>query len=157
MLFARSYTITMSSFYPLLATFSQPHTSIIFRQRNIQCCQTNRNIQYHICPCCPSLARGLVNFVPAVAHHSCLNLPETFSQPRASIIFRPIISYVVRLTAPCCIIFAHIAPFSLSVWPWFTVAWFPLLAKRIDLLRASKQATSLLLLLPTPRTCDKWR
>ena len=27
------------------------------------------------------LAQGLVNFVPAVAYHSCLNLPAGFSQP----------------------------------------------------------------------------
>ena len=33
--------------------------------------------------------RGLMMFVPAVAHHFCLNLPATFSQPRTSISFRP--------------------------------------------------------------------
>ena len=32
------------------------------------------------------LGRGLVRFVPAVAYHSCLNLPPTFSQPRRSVV-----------------------------------------------------------------------
>ena len=31
----------------------------------------------------------MVNFVPAVANHFCLNLPATFSQPRTSIISGP--------------------------------------------------------------------
>ena len=40
---------------------------------------------------CPEiiLVCGLEKFVPAVAYHSCLNLPETFSQPRTSIISGP--------------------------------------------------------------------
>ena len=33
------------------------------------------------------LVRGLVKLVPAVAYHSCLNLPATFSQPRTCFIF----------------------------------------------------------------------
>ena len=35
------------------------------------------------------LVRGLVKFVPAVAYHSSLNLPVTFSQPRTSNNFGP--------------------------------------------------------------------
>ena len=34
-------------------------------------------------------AQGLVNFVPAVADHFCLNLPEAFSEPRARLILEP--------------------------------------------------------------------
>ena len=32
-------------------------------------------------------ARGLVNFVPSLAYHSCLNLPEKFPQPWAHFFF----------------------------------------------------------------------
>ena len=32
---------------------------------------------------------GLVNFVPAVAYHFCLNLPKTFSQPGNGILAQP--------------------------------------------------------------------
>ena len=32
---------------------------------------------------------GLVNFVPAVAYHFCLNLPEKFSQPGAHFLAQP--------------------------------------------------------------------
>ena len=31
----------------------------------------------------------LVKFVTAVAYHTCLNLPETFTQPRTSLISMP--------------------------------------------------------------------
>ena len=34
-------------------------------------------------------APGLVNFVPAVAYHFCLNLPAAFSQPGARLILEP--------------------------------------------------------------------
>ena len=40
------------------------------------------------------LVHGLVKFVPAVAYHFFLNLPATFSQPRASIISGPSIQGV---------------------------------------------------------------
>ena len=32
---------------------------------------------------------GLVNFVPALAYHFCLNLPATFTQPRARLLVEP--------------------------------------------------------------------
>ena len=41
--------------------------------------------------------RGFVNFVPAVAHHFCLNLPEVFSQPGAHF-----------LAQPCTCAFSHL-------------------------------------------------
>ena len=34
-------------------------------------------------------APGLVNFVPALAHHFCLNLPAAFTQPGARLLVEP--------------------------------------------------------------------
>ena len=39
---------------------------------------------------------GLVNFVPAVAHHLCLNLPEAFSQPGNGLLEAPCKALVLR-------------------------------------------------------------
>ena len=33
--------------------------------------------------------KSLVNFVPALAYHFCLNLPEKFSQPGAHVLSQP--------------------------------------------------------------------
>ena len=42
-------------------------------------------------------ALGLVNFVPALAYHFCLNLPAAFTQPGARILVEPCTSVLVPL------------------------------------------------------------
>ena len=44
--------------------------------------------------------QGIVNFVPIVAFHFCLNLPEKFSLPGNSILARPEIETYVRQKYP---------------------------------------------------------
>ena len=39
-------------------------------------------------------ALGLVNFIPALAYHFCLNLPATFTQPGARLLVEPCSSFV---------------------------------------------------------------
>ena len=44
---------------------------------------------------------GLVNFVPALAYHLCLNLPAAFSQPGNGLIVKPCINkYSYNLFSP---------------------------------------------------------
>ena len=77
---------------PSIDSHTQNHTKIGTRQSSDH--QTHRIRRIRLKDqgkCCWTLGPfpGLVNFVPAVAYHFCLNLPAAFSQPGNGLIAQP--------------------------------------------------------------------
>ena len=61
-------------------------------------------------------APGLVNFVPALAHHFCLNLPSAFTQPGACLLVEPCTVWGINLFLMSFVIcFLKVLPVCLSI------------------------------------------